>query len=86
MVGAAPVACLMVGYDVDFGTILRHELHEKAFGELTNLSLPNIIQRLCNKMGVIEILGVDERVPAMTTSQMRTMKGLACLGTSSRLR
>lgn len=76
----------MVGYDIDFSAILRYELHDKAFGELTNLIFPCIIQSICDEAGVLELPGFNERVTATSTVQTRTMKGLACPGTSRRPR
>lgn len=84
--GEELVAYLMVGYDVNFFSILCHELHDRAFGELTNMPFPCIVQRLCDEAGVPEIPGVDERVPAKTNAMMRNMKGLTYPGTSRRLR
>lgn len=68
MKGVALVAYLMAGYDIYFATILRYELHDRAFGELTNLSFPCIIQKLCDKVGVLELPGIDERLTATMTA------------------
>lgn len=36
--GAALIASLMVGYDIDFMAIISFELHERAFSDMTTLS------------------------------------------------
>lgn len=67
-------------------SILRHELHGRAFGELSNRPFPYMIHRLYDEADVLEIPSVNERVAMSGTAQMRTMKGMACLGTSKILR
>lgn len=74
----------MDGYDVDFSSIFRYELHDREFGELTNL--PCMIQRIYDKEGVLELLGINERVAATVTAQIRKLKGLTYLVNSRRSR
>lgn len=76
----------MVGYNVDFAVILWHQLHGRAFVELTNLSFLCMIHRLCDKADVFEISSVDERVLEIVTVHTRTIKGLECPSTSRRER
>ncbi|KAF3634236.1 hypothetical protein FXO38_25235 [Capsicum annuum] len=83
---AALVANLMPGYDVDFAFILRYDLHDKAFGELTNILFLCKIQRLCDRVGVPEIPGVEKSVATTTTVQTRTIKDLARPSSSRRSR
>lgn len=65
---AALVACLMAEYDVDFASILLHELHDRVFGESTNQPYPCMIQKLHDEFGVPEIPSVYERVAIRTTT------------------
>lgn len=51
---------MMAGYDIYFASILWYELHERAFGEMTNPLFSDIIQKLCNKSSVLELPGIDE--------------------------
>ncbi|KAF3663923.1 hypothetical protein FXO38_08775 [Capsicum annuum] len=74
--GATVVACMMVGY-ADFVVILWYELHDRAFGELTNLPFPYMIQSLWDEVGVPEIPGVDERGTCNGDCTDKTMKSLA---------
>lgn len=83
---APMVTSLMAGYDVYFSFILRHELYDRAFGELTNLPFPHMIKRLCNKVRVPELSGINERVPIIVTTWTRTIKDLAPFGASRRSR
>lgn len=47
---------MMAENDIDFATILQHEIHDRAFGEAINFPFPYLIQRLCDEVGVLEIL------------------------------
>lgn len=67
---------MMAKYSIYFATILRHKIYEKAFREMTNLTFPYMIQRLCDEAGVPEILGVDERVCELANVQTKSMKDL----------
>ncbi|KAF3674533.1 hypothetical protein FXO38_05175 [Capsicum annuum] len=84
--GAALVAFFMVGYDIDFSAILKHDLHKIAFRKLTNLPFPCMIYMLCDEALIPELLGIDERVTVTATVQMRNLKGLKILGISKRPR
>lgn len=59
---------LMVGYDINFAIILRYELHERAFGELTNLLCPCMIQNLYDEVGVPKLPGINKRVNDTATT------------------
>lgn len=65
--GAALNVFLMAYYDIDFSVILRYDLHDWAFGKMTNLPFIFMIERLCDKVGVFELQSIDERVTATTT-------------------
>ncbi|KAF3636801.1 hypothetical protein FXO37_25265 [Capsicum annuum] len=68
------IDCLMVGYNIDFTAIIRYEIHERAFGELTTLPFPCLVQQLYNEAGVPKVLGVNLRVKAMGVSQTSLIK------------
>lgn len=53
--GAALITSLVAGYDIDFATIIRYQLHEQAFAEPTILPFPCLVQQLCDEAGVLEI-------------------------------
>lgn len=76
----ALIACLMADYDANFATILSHELHDRPFVKLTNLTFPCMNQSLCDDDRVSKLPDIDEREP--TTMQIRTMQGIVLLGTS----
>lgn len=78
--GAALVANLMTEYSIDFVAILWHEINDRAFGEITNLPFPYLIQRLCDEACVPKVPGVDERVLMTTIMKMKSMKDLAYSG------
>lgn len=63
--GAILVAFLMVDYDINFPAILTHELHDITFDDLTNFPFPSIFQRQYDEAGMPELLGIDERLPAI---------------------
>lgn len=44
--GSDLIDSMMVGYDIDFAAILRHEIHDRVFSEVMNLPLPCLIQIL----------------------------------------
>lgn len=77
---------MMASYDVYFATILRHELHDTTFDELTNLSFPYMILKLQDKVVVPDLPKINERVIMTTTTYFWTIKGLALLCTSRKLR
>ena len=74
------VARMMAIYATDFTAILLYELHDRAFGELTNLPFPYMIHH------VPEISGFKKRVLIMVTVRTNTMKDLVRLGLSKRSR
>lgn len=47
--------------------MLRHDLHDRVFHEMTNLSFSCIIQGLCDEAGVLELLGISDRIPVTLT-------------------
>lgn len=42
--GAALIASVMVGYNIHFAVILQHEINDRAFGKVMNLSLPTLFR------------------------------------------
>lgn len=65
---------MVVGYVIYFIAILRHDMHDREFREMINQLFPCMIQRLYDEASVPEILGVDKRVLATDTVQMKSMK------------
>lgn len=57
-------ARLIVGYETDFVAVIMCELHKRAFGDLTIMPFPFLIQQLCNEVGVLEISHVNRRLEA----------------------
>ncbi|KAF3666468.1 hypothetical protein FXO37_10536 [Capsicum annuum] len=41
--GVALIASLMASYDIDFVSILRYEIHERDFSEMTTLPFPCLV-------------------------------------------
>ncbi|KAF3650799.1 hypothetical protein FXO38_16966 [Capsicum annuum] len=60
--------------DIDFASILQYEIHDRAFGEVTNLPFPYLIQRLYDKAGVPEIRREYERILVTSMVQTKSMK------------
>lgn len=61
-------------YDIDFVTIIWHEIHKRFFGETMTFPFPCIIYRLCDKSRVLEIPSVYERVEVTAVTQTKLVK------------
>lgn len=70
---------MMDVYDIDFITIIQHDIYVRAFGEITIFLFHYVIWRLCDGAGVLEILKVNERVQETNIRLTKTMKDLAYL-------
>lgn len=68
---------MLVVYEVEFAAVIRYEMHEWAFRDMTTLSFPYLIQRLCDETGVPEILDVDRIIEVMSIAHNSMIKDLA---------
>lgn len=73
---AVLISSLIVGYVIDFAAIIMYELHEQAFGDMTMLTFPILIQQQCDKASVIVVLGVYQRVKAIVVDSTSLIKSL----------
>lgn len=69
---------------INFAFILKHELYDRAFRELTNLPFPCMISRQYNEASGHKISSIDERVLVMVSMKAKTIKDLAYPGPSRR--
>lgn len=58
------ILSMATGYDIDFATIIRYEIHKRVFGETTTLPFSYLVQLLCDEPGVLDIPRIDVRVEA----------------------
>lgn len=70
---------MMVGYDIDFATIIIHRLHERDFGDMAVLPFPYLIQMLGDKADMLEFPGVDASVEVTIVAQTSMIKDLTNL-------
>lgn len=66
-----------VGYDIDFRVIIRYQMHEREFGEMTIMSFPCLVQLVYDEVDLPEILGVDVRVKVTGVAQTSMIKDLS---------
>lgn len=71
------VASLFVGCDINFAMVISYEMHEQTFEDMTTLPTPCLMQRLCDKVGVTEILLIDMRVEATSITYTSMIKDSA---------
>lgn len=56
---ATLIVSMMDRYDIEFPAIIRHELYERAFSDMTILFFPYLVQLLCDEASVTEVPSVD---------------------------
>lgn len=56
---------MVAGYEIYFPTIIRFNIHERTFVEMTTFFFPFLVQLLCDEDGMVEIIGVNARVYVM---------------------
>lgn len=49
------ITILIAGYEVNFNMVIKYELYDRAFGDLTIIPFPCLIQQLCDEFGVPKI-------------------------------
>lgn len=52
----------IAGYEIDFTSIIRYELHERAFKDLTTMLFCFLNQQLYDKIGVPKIFDVNRKI------------------------
>lgn len=72
--GVALIASMMERYDINFVSIIRYKLYERAFGDMATLIFPCLVQILCDEAGVSEVQGVDKRLETTGVDQTSTIK------------
>lgn len=65
---------MMVCYHIDFSVIIKHELHERAFGDMDIFPFPCLVQILHNEASVSEVLSVDARVEVTSMARASMIK------------
>lgn len=74
---AEVVVSLLAGHKVDFEVLIKYYMHERAFGDMTILPIPCMIQRLCDVVGVPDIMDIDGIFKVMRTVHTSMIKDLA---------